>query len=59
MITVVLRPGLDKVRDNLRLRQCVWRPHLVFGARPLRPADLRARPRLPHRVPQLHHPSVP
>ncbi len=22
MITVVLRPGLDKVRDNLRLRQC-------------------------------------
>jgi DNA polymerase III subunit alpha len=22
MITVILRPGLDKVRDNLRLRQC-------------------------------------
>jgi hypothetical protein len=22
MITVILRPGVDKVRDNLRLRQC-------------------------------------
>ena len=22
MITVILRPGADKVRDNLRLRQC-------------------------------------
>jgi hypothetical protein len=36
MVTVYLRPGLDKVRDNLRLRQA-WHSDLLPGQRSLAP----------------------